>query len=96
MKNYSVYIHTFPNDKKYIGITRTNPLRRWGHNGNGYRHQLRLYNAICKYGWNNIEHTILYYDLSKKQAEEKEIELISLYKTTNNKYGYNIEKRWKL
>ena len=29
MDNYKVYIHIFPNNKVYIGITSQKPKRRW-------------------------------------------------------------------
>ena len=38
MREYSVYKHTFPNGKVYIGITKQNPLKRW-RNGTGYKGQ---------------------------------------------------------
>lgn len=87
---YSVYIHIFPNNKKYIGITSQTPHRRW-RNGNGYKSQEMLTRAINKYGWENIEHIILFENLTQEQAEQKEIELINEYKTNIRKYGYNIE-----
>lgn len=87
---YSVYIHIFPNNKKYIGITSQIPQRRW-RDGSGYKSQEMLTRAINKYGWKNIEHIILYENLTKDEAEEKEIELINKYKTNIRKYGYNIE-----
>jgi hypothetical protein len=49
-------------------------------------------NAIQKYGWNNIEHTVLMTDLTTEQAEIWEITLIALHKCNNKKHGYNIEK----
>lgn len=85
---YRVYKHTFPNNKIYIGITSINPLKRWK-NGEGYRTQL-VYRAIKKYGWDNIQHEIICEGLSKKEAEQKEIELIAEYKSTNLEFGYNI------
>ena len=88
MITYCVYKHTFPNNKIYIGISQ-HPVSRW-RNGYGYRKQPCMFNAIIKYGWNNIKHEILYTDLSKEEAEEKEIELIAMYKSNNKKYGYNI------
>ena len=94
--NYSVYRHTFPNGKVYIGITKQNPVKRWN-NGNGYLgkvnekyKQPKIANAIVKYGWENIKHEILHYGLSKEEAEEKEIELIAIYKSNNKEFGYNI------
>ena len=90
MDNYTVYIHISPSGKKYIGITGQSIDRRWG-NGSGYKNCISFNRAIEKYGWNNIEHIVLYSGLSKKDAETKEIELIKKYNTTDSKYGYNIE-----
>ena len=67
MNNYSVYIHLFPNNKVYIGITKQKPEHRWN-NGKGYKNNDYLANAILKYGWNNIEHKILYSNLTKEEA----------------------------
>ena len=87
---YTVYMHICPNNKKYIGITKLKPKDRW-RNGKLYKNCILFDRAIKKYSWNNIKHKILYIGLSKKEAEQKEIELISKYKSNNPKYGYNIE-----
>lgn len=87
--NYTLYMHVFPNDKKYVGITSKNPLKRWA-SGTGYKGQF-VYKAILKYGWDNIEHKIISKHLSKEEAEELEINLIKDFSTTDRKYGYNIE-----
>lgn len=89
MIKFYVYKHTFPNNKIYIGITAQDPKRRWA-NGFGYKKQPYIYNAINKYGWNNIKHDILYSNLSKEEAENKEIELITKYKSNNVNFGYNV------
>ena len=89
MNDYKVYVHIFPNNKRYVGITKQDPQRRW-QNGKGYKGQV-VYEAIQKYKWHNIEHKILYYNLSKDDAEKYEKELIKEWKTNNRKYGYNIE-----
>lgn len=89
MDNYKVYIHIFPNNKVYIGITKQKPENRWN-NGRGYKNNDYLVNAILKYGWDNIEHKILYNNLSKEEAEQKEIYLIKKYKANKKRYGYNI------
>ena len=86
---YTVYKHTAPNGKVYIGITSVEPKRRW-QSGWGYRTQL-FYRAIQKYGWENIEHEVLYSGLSKEEAEQKEIELITAYKSNQKEYGYNVD-----
>lgn len=55
--SYSIYKHTFPNGKVYIGVTSLAPERRWGNNGHNYLHktddrynQPLIANAINKYG----------------------------------------------
>lgn len=86
---YSVYLHVVPNGKKYIGITGQEPEARWL-NGKGYQKQPYFYNAIQKYGWKNIQHTVVQTGLTKEQAEELEVNLIYLFKTNDRDYGYNI------
>ena len=86
---YTVYCHIFPNGKRYIGITNQEPKRRW-RDGKGYYGQV-VYDAILKYGWNNIKHDILFTGLSKEEAEKKEIELIKAFETDSHKRGYNVE-----
>lgn len=88
-KNYKVYKHTFPNKKVYIGITSQNPKQRWA-NGKGYMQNRRMYRNILKYGWENIEHEILFDGLTQEEAFEKEIELITKYNSTDFAKGYNI------
>lgn len=89
MKNYYVYMHTCPNNKKYIGITQQEPKKRWK-SGYGYKKNKHFFSAIVKYGWNNIKHDILFQNLNKEQAEKIEIKLISYYKTNDRLFGYNI------
>lgn len=97
LNTYTVYKHTLPkefsgkeNDMIYIGITSRNPEKRWGYNGYGYRKQPYFYNAILKYGFDNFNHEILEVNLTKEEAEQKEIELISEYQSNNRIFGYNI------
>lgn len=87
-KKYIVYCHIFPNGKRYVGITSQKPSERW-RNGRGYKGSNAVYNAIKKYGWHNIEHRILYEDLSKKEAEKMEIQLIKEWNTLSPN-GYNL------
>lgn len=87
--NYKVYEHIFPNNKVYIGITSQKPEYRW-RNGKKYNNNKYMTNAINKYGWENIEHIILYDNLTKQEAESKEKELIKKYKSNIREYGYNI------
>lgn len=87
--NYKIYVHITPNGKLYIGQTKTNLNYRWGSNGCRYKGQV-FYNAIQKYGWNNIKHILLFEKLSHDEANIIEQELIKKYQTTNSNYGYNI------
>ena len=87
-ENYKIYIHKFPNKKVYIGITKQDLKKRWK-NGKGYNKTSFVYNAIIKYGWNNIQHIVLFENLTKEEASEKEKELIALYKSNCREYGYN-------
>ena len=89
IKNYCVYKQISPSNKIYIGITSRNPLKRWN-NGTGYYKNKYFSSAIKKYGWNNFKHEILFSGLTKEQAEQKEIELIAFYKSTDRNFGYNI------
>lgn len=88
-KEYSLYQFLFPNGKKYIGITRQVPKNRWK-NGRAYTRNFYLYNAITKYGWENIEKTVLYSGLTKEEAEQLEIEIIKSNLSSNRAFGYNI------
>ena len=87
--NYKVYKHISPNGKVYIGITKRNVEDRWN-DGKGYKGNEHFYRAIQKYGWNNFNHEILFENLTKEEACQKEIELIAEYKSNNFEYGYNI------
>lgn len=89
-RKWCVYCHTSPSGKIYIGITGQKPEERW-RKGNGYRQQKYFWRAIQKYGWDNFKHEILFDCLTKKEAEEKEIELIAVYKSNNKRYGYNVQ-----
>ena len=87
--NYKVYMHIFPNSKLYIGVTSYTAQHRWGKNGYNYKNQKLVWRAIQKYGWENIEHIILFDNLSKKQAYQMEIDYIKYFNTTDSQNGYN-------
>lgn len=89
MENYTVYLHQFPNGKKYVGITCQDVNRRW-RKGEAYKQNPRLYRAFKKYGWDNVEHIILHTGLTEQQACEKEIELISKWHLQDESKGYNL------
>lgn len=86
---YVVYLHTFPNGKYYVGITCQDVNRRW-RDGKGYEGQ-PVFDAILKYGWENIKHEILMTHLTKAEAEQAEIFYISKFDSLSHANGYNIE-----
>lgn len=90
MNDYSVYKHTSPNGKVYIGITcQKDPSIRWK-NGWGYSRNIHFMNAIKKYGWENFAHEIIYEGLTHEEANKTEAGLINHYNSTDTSFGYNI------
>lgn len=96
MKNkFSIYRHTSPSGKCYIGITSVKPSYRWGVNGSNYLKLTKrglpkhpaFYNAIVKYGWANIKHEILFTNVNKTRACKLEQDLIRHYKNLNLSYN---------
>lgn len=90
-KTYSVYKHTTPSGKVYIGITSKDVKERWL-NGRGYQRNEHFWNAIKKYGWENIKHEVIASGLTKEEATEAEKLYIALYKSHEIKHGYNLTK----
>lgn len=86
MENWKVYMHKSPSGKVYIGITKRSLKIRWA-NGQGYKDCPIFYNAIKKYGWQNIEHKVLFENLNEISAKLIEIDLIYYYKSINMCYN---------
>ena len=74
----------------YIG-TSSMIKHRWRGDGIGYKGSTRIEAAINKFGWDNFKKEILYSDLTQDEAYKLERELIEAYKTTDERYGYNLE-----
>lgn len=91
MDEYIVYMHRCPNGKVYIGITSCSPNVRWK-DGYGYKEHKKFYHDIIKYGWDNIQHLILFDGLSMNEALEKEKELIAKYNACDENFGYNVRE----
>lgn len=86
---YCVYKHTCPNGKVYIGLTGRNPKVRF-QNGSGYRNNPHFQQAIKKYGWDNIEHSILQSGLDREKAMEAEKAYIAEFQSFDPRFGYNM------
>lgn len=82
---YKVYIHKFPNGKKYVGVCQSCE-DRW-RNGQGYADNKEMYEDIKKYGWDNIEHKILLEVNNSKIAYEVEKAFINELNLITD--GYN-------
>lgn len=72
----------------YVGITSKSVKIRWVGKATAYKNNPIFCSAINKYGWDNIEHKILYTNLSKESAVAIELDLIYYYKKC--KLCYNI------
>lgn len=86
---YSIYMHTSPSGKVYIGVTGQIPEYRWN-GGRGYVANPHFHSAITKYGWGSFRHEILHSGLAREEAYEIEKALIARYDSTNSAVGYNM------
>lgn len=86
---WTVYMLTFPDDTKYVGITSKEPAFRWGPEGRNYRN-MTVYEPIEKWGWENVKHEILCSNLSEKEARIRERLYIEKYNTSIKGKGYNV------
>ena len=64
--NYSVYQHVTPDNMYYFGAT-SNIKRRWRCNGIQYK-ETSLYPYIEKFGWDNIQHIVLFKEQTRENA----------------------------
>ena len=88
-KSFTVYKHTSPEGKSYVGCTSRRPTRRWD-NGNGYKYRhAEFYSDIEKFGWDNFTHEIIASGLTEEEGYTLETECIKKYNTTDSNYGYN-------
>lgn len=88
----TIYMHRNKiNGKVYIGQTSQPLNKRFGNDGNGYKTSSKFYGAIQKYGWNNFDHIILYDNLTPKEADILEQQLIEQYHATDDNFGYNLQ-----
>lgn len=87
---YTVYVHTSPEGKRYVGITRKKVTSRWGRDGKGYKTCLYFWHAVVKYGWDNFQHEVLAENLTESEAKQREKDLIVAYKTRDSLFGYNL------
>lgn len=87
---YSVYVLTVPDGKAYVGATSTSVEERWN-NGNGYRSNKGLWDAILHYGWAQVTKSVVATGLSEDEASELEKHYIKLLGSTDPDRGFNKE-----
>ena len=88
--NYILYEHRNKiNGKRYIGITN-NKTKRWYGKGKHYDGSPYFWAAIQKYGWDNFEHNVLIYDLTREEASRLEKHYIKTFRTCDKAFGYNL------
>lgn len=89
---YYIYRHILPDGLSYIGKTKN--IKNRYQKGEGYKKCPKFYQAIQKYGWDNIKHEILYTTNDECKARGLEKDMIEKYNTIEN--GYNtVNKRGK-
>lgn len=88
LRKYKVYVHIFPDGKRYVGYTSKLPIERWN-GGLGYKDQTLIFSAILKFGWNNIRHYILMDNLTESEAKIFEAAFIYNWGTYKKSRGYN-------
>ena len=86
-----IYKILFPNNKVYIGQTKDFNERKNQHYRASFNKKLNLpvYNAIRKYGWNNLSWGIIDEGKTQDELNEKEKYWISYYKSYCGDKRYN-------
>lgn len=95
MNDYVIYKFIFPNYKVYIGQTKDFVGRKAQHKNSSFNkkraeYYSRIGKAIRKYRWEHIKIEIIC-TTSKEFVDELERYFIKKYKSTNIKFGYNLE-----
>ena len=85
------------NNKKYIGQTIRGFFERYNEyksdlNNKSKSNNIYLYNSFVKYGFENFKFEIIDTAKSIDELNEKEIQYIKKYNTTNREFGYNLHE----
>lgn len=85
---YSIYLHTFPDGKKYVGSTSKDVENRW-RLGWGYKNNKEMFKAIKYVGWENIQHQVIDTAEDKETAIKLEEFYTLLFRSSEPEFGYN-------
>lgn len=96
---HCIYKHTFPDGKVYIGQTISgNTEKRW-QDGLGYQGQKKVFEAIVKFGWDNIKHEVIEDHIEDANTDARETFYIVAYDAVmngyNSNYGHGGETWWR-
>ena len=85
-----VYEAKFPNGKRYVGLTiKSMERRRIEHKHQSKYSNRKVYNAIRKYGWENVVWKILTTCSNEEEMKDKERHFIKKFRTLEIEFGYN-------
>lgn len=94
MKTGKIYIHRNKKDGKvYVGSTVQDVRRRWRRDHKdfvAYKTCTIFYRALCKYGWDMFESTVVEDNIPASELKQREEYYIKLYDSVKN--GYNTIK----
>ena len=80
------YLYTFPNGKKYCGITKNSIEQR----ASGRYKGQRVGYAIEKYGWKNVTKEVILESDNEDLIRQKEIDTIKELNLLDTDFGYNV------
>lgn len=90
--NYIVYMHKNKcNNKVYIGKTCQNIEKIWSLKGKNYQNNIKFYNDIKFFGWDNFEHVILQQNLTHSEAKTVRNSFINRYNSILEGYNVSLE-----
>lgn len=90
---YTIYKHTSPEGKVYIGATSCHDLRNRWHYGHGYKYNKSFWADIQRFGWANFKHDILEEGLTAEEAKQREEFYINHFQSCDPDKGYNLRAR---
>lgn len=88
-RKYQVYMHISPEGKRYIGASKEGYKTRWAKNK---YHDSVFGDACQKFGWENMQHVVLFEGLTFEEAHDLEEAMIAKYDTMNPAKGYNRDR----
>jgi len=90
-----IYLFTFPNGRYYVGRTKNFNTRMASHKyDSSSRPECVIHKALNKYGWDNVEKTIIDTADTLEEAVAKEYEYIVKYDCIRNGYNSTLQTKY--